>query len=99
MPEGAAGRRAGSSGVQTFANQRRQAADWAVDALYADQAKRIVVTDVETFVGQNSSEIGRFATKDTRATLGALFKQYNERWLPPVGAGGLRIIDPESLGD
>ena len=71
----------------------------AIDALYGDQGSRVVVTDIETFVGQNTSEIGRFVPEETRATLAELFARYANRWLPAAGAGGLRIVDPEAYGE
>ncbi len=70
----------------------------AVDATVAEQLRgRVVVTDIETFVGQNVSEIGEFAPPKIAVTLVELFKVYNERWLPEAGGSGLRIIsvDPE----
>lgn len=81
--------------------RKRDREKWqnAVDAMYGDQANRVVVTDIETFVGQNTSEIGRFVPEDTRATLAALFSRYTNRWLPATGAGGLRIVDPEAYGE
>ena len=68
----------------------------AVDALFEAQAARIVVADIETFVGQNVSEIGVFRTEEVSATLARLFEQYTTHWLPPVGAGGLRIVNMET---
>ncbi|MCX7424092.1 MAG: DUF4928 family protein [Planctomycetia bacterium] len=81
--------------------RKRDREKWqkAVDAKYGDQASRVVVTDIETFVGQNTSEIGHFEAEETRATLAALFARYTNRWLPMAGAGGLRIVDPEAYGE
>lgn len=67
----------------------------AIDATFDALASRVVVADVETFVGQNITEIGKFRTDDVRAELARLFDQYRRRWLPPVGAGGLRIVSME----
>jgi hypothetical protein len=64
--------------------------------LLGEQAKRVVVTDIETFVGQNTTEIGEFEPDATRATRARMFERYAKQWLPQVGAGGLRIVDPES---
>lgn len=78
--------------------RRRDREKWqnAVDALFHGHTKRIAVTDIETFVGQNMSEAGEFDPDDTRTALASLFARYAEQWLPPVGAGGLRIVDPEN---
>jgi hypothetical protein len=67
-----------------------------VEKTFGDQAKRVAVADIETFVGQNISEIGSFNTEDTRATLAKLFDRYTKYWLSSAGSGGLRIIDPEA---
>ena len=67
----------------------------AVESLYRDQLGRLAVVDIETFVGQNITEIGFFDPEDTRAALTKLFERYTNHWLPPVGTGGLRIVDPE----
>jgi len=69
-----------------------------IDATFGDiQAKRIVVADIETFVGQNVSEIGCFVSSKVSETLSRLFDVYNEHWLPAAGTSGLRIVtvDPE----
>jgi hypothetical protein len=70
----------------------------AVDALFESQASRIVVADIETFVGQNVSEIGNFQSEEVTTALAALFDRYTTHWLPRVGAGGLRIVNMESGG-
>lgn len=81
--------------------RKRDREKWqnAIDAMFGEQTSRVVVTDIETFVGQNTAEIGRFVAEETRATLAALFARYTERWLPAAGAGGLRIVDPEAYGE
>ncbi len=81
--------------------RKRDREKWqnAIDVMYEDQSSRVVVTDIETFVGQNTSEIGRFVPEDTKATLAALFSRYTNRWLPAAGSGGLRIVDPEAFGE
>lgn len=55
-------------------------------------AKRVVVTSVESFVGQNISEMGGFSVKGKASQLQALFKLYNDRWIAQVGTPGIRII-------
>jgi hypothetical protein len=67
-----------------------------IDAVFGDQAARIVVADIETFVGQNVAEIGKFETEEVKAALARLFARYEEAWLPNFGAGGLRIVNPEA---
>ena len=53
--------------------------------------KRVVVSAVESFVGQNISEMGDFSTKGKADRLFELFKLYNERWVRPLGTPGIRI--------
>lgn len=83
-----------------FLTRLRDRERWqtAIDAMFETPSSRIVVADVETFVGQNITEIGKFRTDDVRAELTRLFEQYGRRWLPPVGAGGLRIVSMEGPG-
>lgn len=54
--------------------------------------KRVVVTAVESFVGQNISEMGGFSAKGKASQLHELFKLYNERWIAQVGTPGIRIV-------
>lgn len=53
--------------------------------------KRVVVTSVEAFVGQNITELGAFSTKGKAEQLKALFTRYNSRWVAQVGTPGIRI--------
>ena len=53
---------------------------------------RVIVTSVESFVGQNISELGDFSSKGKAAQLQELFNLYNERWVVEVGTPGIRII-------
>jgi len=55
-------------------------------------ARRVVVTAVESFVGQNISEMGDFSVKGKATQLQELFKLYNERWIAQVGTPGIRIV-------
>ena len=68
-----------------------------VDATFGEHAGRVAIADIETFVGQNVSEIGGFDVTKVSDTLADLFQIYNERWLPEAGASGLRIVsgDPD----
>ncbi|MCL4207921.1 MAG: DUF4928 family protein [Pirellulaceae bacterium] len=53
--------------------------------------RRVVVTSVEAFVGQNITELGVFSIKGKIAQLKALFDVYNTRWVAQVGTPGIRI--------
>jgi hypothetical protein len=53
--------------------------------------KRVVVTSVEAFVGQNITELGEFSAKGKVERLRALFELYNTRWVARVGTPGTRI--------
>lgn len=55
-------------------------------------AKRVVVTSVESFVGQNITEMGGFSVKGKISQLQELFKLYNDRWVAQVGTPGIRIV-------
>ena len=54
--------------------------------------KRIVVTSVEAFVGQNITELAGFSTKGKATQLAALFDLYNSKWVNQVGIPGIRIV-------
>lgn len=54
--------------------------------------RRVVVTSVEAFVGQNVTELGEFSAKGKLAQLQALFDLYNTRWISQVGTPGIRIV-------
>jgi len=70
--------------VETW--QRELKKEEAVDT------KRVVVTSVEAFVGQNVTELGEFSAKGKADRLRALFDLYNERWVARVGTPGIRIV-------
>jgi hypothetical protein len=55
------------------------------------ETKRVVVTSVEAFVGQNITELGEFSTKGKIDRLRDLFDLYNKRWVAKVGTPGIRI--------
>ncbi|MGQ0637541.1 MAG: DUF4928 family protein [Planctomycetaceae bacterium] len=69
--------------VATWKNELR-----ACDGL---DVRRVIVTSVETFVGQNISELGEFSTKGKESQLRALFALYNAQWISRVGTPGIRI--------
>ena len=50
-------------------------------------AKRVDVSSVEAFVGQNVTELGRFSAKGK-----AMIELYNSRWVAQVGTPGIRIV-------
>jgi hypothetical protein len=55
------------------------------------EPRRVVVTSVEAFVGQNITELGDFSAKGKADRLRALFELYNTRWVAKVGTPGIRI--------
>jgi hypothetical protein len=57
----------------------------------AEKLPRLIVADVETFVGQNMTEIGDFDSTGIGNALRELFAIYNARWLPTAGSSGIRI--------
>jgi hypothetical protein len=59
---------------------------------FGGDRKRIVVTSVEAFVGQNITELAEFSTKGKAIQLEALFARYNSRWVQQVGTPGIRIV-------
>ena len=69
-------------------------ATWSneLEAFEGIDMKRVVVTSVEAFVGQNISELGAFSFKGKASHLQELFDLYNERWVAKVGTPGIRII-------
>jgi len=54
--------------------------------------RRVVITSVEAFVGQNITELGEFSAKGKLSQLQALFDLYNTRWVSQVGTPGIRIV-------
>jgi hypothetical protein len=56
------------------------------------EIKRVVVTSVESFVGQNITELGQFSATGKAEQLKALFDLYNTRWVAKVGTPGIRIM-------
>jgi hypothetical protein len=56
------------------------------------EIKRIVVTSVEAFVGQNITELAEFSSKGKATQFSALFELYNSRWVNQVGTPGIKIV-------
>ncbi|MCE5279003.1 MAG: DUF4928 family protein [Planctomycetaceae bacterium] len=54
--------------------------------------KRVVVTSVEAFIGQNISELSEFSSKQKTRQLKALVDLYNKEWVDKVGLPGIKII-------
>ena len=63
-----------------------------LDSTEGVDIKRVVVTSVEAFVGQNITELGEFSVKGKSVQLQALFELYNTRWIDQVGTPGIRIV-------
>jgi hypothetical protein len=63
-----------------------------LEAAEGVETKRVVVTSVEAFVGQNITELGEFSAKGKAEQLRALFELYNTRWVGDVGTPGIRIV-------
>ena len=70
-----------------------RAATWKNELNGSDgvDVRRVVVTSVESFVGQNITELGEFSVKGKQSQLEALFDLYNTRWISQVGTPGIRI--------
>lgn len=53
--------------------------------------RRIVVTSVESFVGQNISELAEFSSSGKTDRLKQLVDLYNSKWVETVGSANIRI--------
>ncbi|HYV37999.1 MAG TPA: DUF4928 family protein [Gemmataceae bacterium] len=53
--------------------------------------RRVIVTSVESFVGQNISELAKFSSSEKTAKLKELFHVYNTKWIDEVGTPGIRV--------
>jgi Domain of unknown function (DUF4928) len=62
------------------------------DQVESLDVRRVVVAAVESFVGQNVTEMGAFSEEGRIAQLRRLFTLYNERWIAGVAMPGLRIV-------
>jgi hypothetical protein len=62
-----------------------------LDALGDADMKRVIVSSVESFVGQNITEMGGFSTTGKLSQLQQLFDLYNNRWVEAVGTPAMRI--------
>lgn len=51
--------------------------------------RRVVVSSVEGFVGQNMTELGGFSARGRASQLSELFNLYNQRWIATVGTPGI----------
>jgi hypothetical protein len=66
--------------------------DELADAMEKNLLQRLVLTSVESFVGQNVTELGVFSVAGKAEQLRALFKIYNEQWIGVLGPKSLRIL-------
>lgn len=75
-------------------SRAERVATWKVEIEGNDDidGKRVVVTSVEAFIGQNITEMGEFSAKRKSEQLHALFDLYNNRWVAAVGTPGIRIV-------
>lgn len=55
------------------------------------QMSRLVITSVESFVGQNITELGEFSAAGKVEQFKKLIELYNTRWVETIGASGIRI--------
>jgi hypothetical protein len=53
--------------------------------------RRVVVSAVDAFVGQNIAELGGFAADEALRQLRQLVERYNDRWIQALGTPELRI--------
>jgi hypothetical protein len=69
-------------------------ATWGSEIKGSDDidGKRVVVTSVEAFVGQNITELAEFSTNGKATQLASLFDIYNSNWVKRVGTPGIRIV-------
>ncbi|MDZ4780476.1 MAG: DUF4928 family protein [Planctomycetia bacterium] len=73
-------------------NDRVQIWKSELEKILGIEMRRVVVSSVERFVGQNVTEIGEFTAEGRAAQLRELFNLYNERWVAQVGTPGIRIL-------
>ncbi|MGH7243316.1 MAG: DUF4928 family protein [Phycisphaerales bacterium] len=66
--------------------------DELADALEKSLLQRLVLTSIESFVGQNVTELGGFSLEGKAEQLRALFKIYNEQWIDVLGPKSIRIL-------
>lgn len=58
---------------------------------FGKQVSRIVVTSVESFVGQNITELAEFSSSGKIDRLNELVELYNSKWVETVGSANIRI--------
>jgi hypothetical protein len=66
---------------------------WQDELEEADEfdMRRVVVSSVEGFVGQNMAELGKFSSRECLTQLVELFQLYNSRWVSALGPSGIRV--------
>jgi hypothetical protein len=62
-----------------------------VSNLFGKRVARIVVTSVESFVGQNITELAGFSSAAKIERITELVDLYNHKWVDAVGAPSIRI--------
>ena len=67
---------------------------WKVELGKAEgmDPRRVMITSVESFIGQNVAELGDFSAKGKHEQLRQLVDLYNTRWIERVGTPGIRIL-------
>ena len=70
-----------------------RAASWRNELAHCDgvDLSRVVVTSVESFVGQTLSELGAFSSRGNWIKLANLVRIYNDRWVAHGEAPKIRI--------
>lgn len=69
-----------------------QLEDWRSVAAHRLCSERVVVTTIETFIGQSISWHGGFSSKGTAAALSAIIKTYNRHMIDTAETPELRIV-------
>ncbi len=64
---------------------------YLVDQLSPGDIKRVIVASVESFVGQNVTELGKFSLSGKTNNMLALIEIYNSVWVARVGTPGIQI--------
>jgi len=80
--------------------RRRDRQSWQkkIEEAFPDNVQSIAVFDLESFLGQNTSEIGGFDRHKVREVLSELFDVYHNTWLPAEGTKGILIstLEPDT---
>lgn len=63
-----------------------------IDSSDEIESRRVVVSSVSAFVGQNIGELSGFSSEKRSGQLKALFEIYNKRWNAALGNPGMAIV-------